>query len=80
MAKSVIVIGTGISGLTAGYQLKKAGQDVLVLDMNNYIGGRMANVDWEGFRLDIGAKFVTTADKSLVKMVAELGLSDQLVK
>jgi oxygen-dependent protoporphyrinogen oxidase len=80
MAKSVIVIGTGISGLTAGYQLKKAGQDVLVLDMNNYVGGRMANVDWEGFRLDIGAKFVTTADKSLVNMVAELGLSDQLVK
>ena len=77
---SVIVIGTGIAGLTAAYQLQKAGQDVLMLEMNNYVGGRMANVDWEGFRVDIGAKFVTTADKSLVKMVDELGLSDQLVK
>jgi len=53
---------------------------VLVLDLNDYVGGRMANVNWEGFRVDIGAKFVTTADKSLVNMVSELGLSDQLVK
>ena len=78
--KSIIVIGAGIAGLTAAYQLKQAGQDVLVLDMNNYVGGRMANVDWEGFQVDIGAKFVTTADKSLANMVEVLGLSDQLVK
>ena len=78
--KSIIVIGAGIAGLTAAYQLKKAGQDVLVLDMNNYVGGRMANVEWQGFLLDIGAKFVTTADKSLTNMVQEVGLSDQLIK
>jgi protoporphyrinogen/coproporphyrinogen III oxidase len=77
---SVIVVGAGIAGLTAAYQIKKAGHDVLVLDMNNYVGGRMANVDWEGFRVDIGAKFVTTADKSLTNMVQEVGLSDQLIK
>ena len=77
---SVLVIGAGIAGLTAAYQIKKAGHDVLVLDRNDYVGGRMANVDWEGFRLDIGAKFVTTADKSLVQIVQDLGLADQLVK
>ena len=77
---SVVVIGAGIAGLTAAYQLKKAGCDVLVLDMNDYVGGRMANVEWVGFRVDIGAKFVTTADKSLVEMVREVGLSDQMVK
>ena len=77
---ATIVIGAGIAGLTAAYQIKKAGNDVLVLDMNNYVGGRMANVEWEGFLVDIGAKFVTTADKSLLKMVDELGLSDQMVK
>jgi oxygen-dependent protoporphyrinogen oxidase len=75
-----IVIGAGIAGLTAAYQLKKAGQDVLVLDMNNYVGGRMANVEWQGFLVDIGAKFVTTADKSLLKIVDEVGLSDQMVE
>jgi oxygen-dependent protoporphyrinogen oxidase len=77
---TTIVIGAGIAGLTAAYQLKKAGHDVLVLDMNNYVGGRMANVEWEGFLVDIGAKFVTTADKSLLKIVDEVGLSDQMFK
>lgn len=77
---SVIVVGAGIAGLTAAYQIKKAGHDVLVLDMNNYVGGRMANIEWEGFLVDIGAKFVTTADKSLLNMVDEVGLTDQLVK
>jgi protoporphyrinogen/coproporphyrinogen III oxidase len=76
---ATIVIGAGIAGLTAAFQIKKAGQDVLVLDMNNYVGGRMANVEWEGFLVDIGAKFVTTADKSLLDMVDELGLTDQMV-
>jgi oxygen-dependent protoporphyrinogen oxidase len=81
MAKeTVVVIGAGISGLTAAYQLKKAGLDVLVLEANEYVGGRMTNVDWEGFRVDIGAKFITTADKSLIGMVREVGLEDQLVK
>jgi oxygen-dependent protoporphyrinogen oxidase len=77
---TTVVIGAGIAGLTAAYQLKKAGHDVLVLDMNNYVGGRMANVEWEGFLVDIGAKFVTTADKSLLGMVNEVGLNDQMVK
>lgn len=77
---ATIVIGAGIAGLTAAYQIKKAGHNVLVLDMNNYVGGRMANVEWEGFLVDIGAKFVTTADKSLLNMVNEVGLSDQMVK
>jgi protoporphyrinogen/coproporphyrinogen III oxidase len=81
MAKATtIIIGAGIAGLTAAYQLKKAGIDVLVLERNDYVGGRMANVEWEGFLLDIGAKFVTTADKSLLQMVDEVGLSDQMIK
>ncbi len=80
MSTATIIIGAGIAGLTAAYQLKQAGQDVLVLEKNDYVGGRMANVEWEGFLVDIGAKFVTTADTSLLKLVAELGLSDQMVK
>jgi protoporphyrinogen/coproporphyrinogen III oxidase len=77
---SVIVIGAGIAGLTAAYQIKKAGCDVLVLETNDYVGGRMANVEWEGFLVDIGAKFVTTADQTLLTLVKEVGLGEQMVK
>lgn len=75
-----IIIGAGIAGLTAAYQLKKAGVQTLVLDENDYVGGRMFTIDWEGFRVDGGAKFVTTSDHFLLGMVKELGLENELVK
>ncbi len=76
----VLVIGAGISGLTAAYQLKKHGYESIVLEARDNVGGRMATVDWEGFKVDVGAKFVTTSDKTLLTMVEEIGLADQLVK
>jgi oxygen-dependent protoporphyrinogen oxidase len=51
-----------------------------VLEARDAPGGRMATVDWEGFRVDVGAKFVTSSDKSLLEMVDEVGLTDQMVK
>jgi oxygen-dependent protoporphyrinogen oxidase len=76
----VIVIGAGISGLTAAYQLQKAGCSVQVLEARSHPGGRMLTVDWEGFKVDPGAKFVTTSDRFLLEMVSELGLQDQIVR
>jgi len=75
-----IIVGAGISGLAAAYQLQKAGYDVVVLDQNDHVGGRMFTIDWEGFRVDGGAKFVTTSDRSLLEMVHELDLDEELVR
>ena len=79
-AIQTIVVGAGIAGLTAAYQLQKAGHEVLLLESRKYVGGRMFTIEWEGFLVDGGAKFVTTSDHSLLDMVRELGLEDQLVK
>jgi protoporphyrinogen/coproporphyrinogen III oxidase len=76
----VVVVGAGIAGLTAAYQLKQAGMDVLVLEARRNYGGRMLTVDWEGFKVDPGAKFVTTSDKFLLEMVEALGLREQIVR
>jgi oxygen-dependent protoporphyrinogen oxidase len=78
--KSALIIGAGIAGLTAAYQLQKGGHDVLVLEAREAPGGRMRTVDWEGFKVDVGAKFVTSSDTTLLKMVDEVGLTDQLVR
>lgn len=77
---SIIIVGSGISGLAAAYELQNAGHDVLVLERSHRVGGRMTTVDWGGFKVDIGAKFVTSSDKALLDMVRELGLEDQLVR
>lgn len=80
MTATCAVIGAGISGLTAAYQLKKAGLDVIVYEANEHVGGRMLTVEWEGFQVDPGAKFVTTSDQFLLDLAREVGLSDQMYK
>lgn len=39
-----IVIGSGISGMAAASELAKSGKQVLVLEGNNYIGGRTKSI------------------------------------
>ena len=53
--KRIAIIGAGISGLTAGYELKKAGFDVTVYEKEALVGGRMSTRVIEGFHFDIGA-------------------------
>lgn len=74
----IIVIGAGISGLTAAYRLQKAGHEVVVLEAADHVGGRMITIHWKGWSIDPGAKFVTGGDKYLLEMAGELGLQEQL--
>ena len=58
----LIVIGAGISGLTAGKMAQKAGLSVLVLDKGRRIGGRCATRRSDGFTFNHGAQFFTARD------------------
>jgi protoporphyrinogen oxidase len=50
----VVVIGAGPAGLTAAYQLVKAGRPVVVLEADDVVGGISRTVEREGWRFDIG--------------------------
>ena len=39
--KRVLVIGAGLAGLVAAYELKRQGHDVVVLEAQNRVGGRV---------------------------------------
>ena len=41
---SVVILGAGISGLTAAYELDKAGYDCVILEANSKAGGRCLTV------------------------------------
>lgn len=54
----VVVVGSGVGGLTSAALLSKRGMSVLVLEQSGRIGGCCSNYDNEGFRPDVGAIFV----------------------
>jgi phytoene desaturase len=60
--KKVIVIGSGLSSLAGACYLSKEGYDVLVLEKNNYLGGRLRQLSKDGFTFDMGPSFYWMPD------------------
>ena len=66
MGPDVVVIGSGLAGLTAARRLTDAGRSVVVLDKGRRPGGRMATEELAGgARADKGAQFFTVRSPEL---------------
>src|SRR6476620_2254893 len=42
--RKIIIIGAGMAGLSAGYELTQAGHDVTILEARTYCGGRVHTI------------------------------------
>ena len=62
---NILVLGAGLSGLTAARQLVKHGHEVTVVDKGRGIGGRMATRRFAGGVFDHGAQFFTVRSEEL---------------
>ena len=58
----VVVVGAGLSGLSAALQLAGRGRSVTVVERENFPGGRMGRLDVRGYRLDTGPTVLTMPD------------------
>lgn len=63
----IVIIGAGPAGLAAAYRLAKDGQDVLVLEKEDYVGGLCHTVDYQGYKFDFGGHRFFTKDKEVQK-------------
>ena len=54
MAKRVVVVGAGISGLTCAYRLQRSGLDVIVLESSDAAGGVIQTDNEHGFLCEVG--------------------------
>jgi predicted NAD/FAD-dependent oxidoreductase len=70
--REIIVIGAGAAGLAAASQLRKSGNDVLVIDKGRGVGGRLATRRVGALRMDHGAQFFTVRDRRFSVLVAPL--------
>lgn len=57
--KKAIVIGAGIAGIAASIRLQLKGYQVLCLENNSYPGGKLSEINKEGFRFDAGPSLFT---------------------
>ncbi len=53
-ARSVVIIGAGLGGLSAAIHLRLAGYDVTIYEANEKVGGRANVIEKQGFRFDTG--------------------------
>lgn len=56
--KKVIIVGSGIGGLSAAIYLQNAGYQVEIYEKNDQIGGKMGRFEKEGFKFDVGPTIV----------------------
>ncbi|HTI68328.1 MAG TPA: FAD-dependent oxidoreductase [Candidatus Limnocylindria bacterium] len=67
----VIVIGAGMAGVSAAYDLQQYGLKVIVLEGRTRIGGRMwSNRLWPDDPVDLGAQWIIRSDSNPLRALA----------
>ena len=76
----VIIIGSGIGGLTSGAMLSKEGLNVCVLEQHSIIGGCLQSFRRNGRLLDTGMHYVGSLDEGQImhQYFKYLGIIDKL--
>lgn len=83
--QKVVIIGGGMTGLTAAYYLQKTARennlfiDVKLIDASHRLGGKMQTVIRDGFTIERGPDSFLARKTSMTKLVNEVGLEDQLI-
>ncbi|MHA7277245.1 flavin monoamine oxidase family protein [Arthrobacter sp. Hz1] len=74
LERDVVIVGAGPSGLTAAWELRRAGLSVAVLEARDRVGGRTWTDTIDGAMLEIGGQWVSPDQTALKGMLDELGL------
>lgn len=75
----VVVIGGGIAGLSAAWQLQRDGMAVHLYELADQVGGKVRSSDFAGRVVDEAADAFLARVPHGIELANELGLGDQLI-
>ena len=75
--KKIIIVGAGLAGLAAGFELKRAGHTPIILEAQQRVGGRVYTLRdpfTEGLYAEVGAMRIPRAHTLSMEYVEKFGL------
>jgi protoporphyrinogen/coproporphyrinogen III oxidase len=75
----VVVVGGGIAGLSAAYELQRRGVHVRLLEAAERVGGVILTERFDGWVVDAGPDSLLVQKPAAVALCRELGIADRLV-
>jgi oxygen-dependent protoporphyrinogen oxidase len=76
---AVIIVGGGIAGLSAAYDLAKAGLPHTLIEKQPRVGGVIQTHEWEGCVMECGPDSFISAKPEAMKLIQELGLAGDVI-
>ncbi len=71
----VVVVGAGLSGLSAARKLMDGGARVALLEARDRVGGRTWSKEIEGAHFDVGGQWIGPGQHRLAALTKELGIT-----
>ncbi|GKV64889.1 protoporphyrinogen oxidase [Sporosarcina sp. NCCP-2331] len=84
--KKAVIIGGGITGLSAAYYMQKAAEeqgyslDITLIEASTELGGKIQTVRRDGYIIERGPDSFLIRKKSVDQLAEDLGIADQLVR
>mgnify|MGYP006276509765 CR=1 FL=1 len=75
--RDVIVVGAGISGLTAAFKLQQRGCDVEILESGPRAGGVIGSVSRDGFLYELGPNSTLDTTPLINGLLSDLGIANE---
>ena len=75
----VLVVGTGITGLSAAWEAMRAGSRVTLVEASGQVGGKVRTERVDGFAIEHGPDSFVAYRPAALSLVTDLGMTDEVV-
>jgi protoporphyrinogen/coproporphyrinogen III oxidase len=77
--RRTVVVGAGLSGLACGFDLSRAGDDVVVLEAASRAGGVVSSIEKDGFLFEEGPHTIQASSEEFRQLCGDLSIAGHLI-